>query len=147
MLQTEHTALRAFVHLLETEQGVLLNDQAEQLLPLAERKTEATHVLSELIMARRNKLSALGVDLAPGSQEAWLQAHAADSLPVWRNIQQLVTQAQQLNQSNGELIQIKLRNNQQALNVLHNAAQNAFGLYGADGQPHLATSGRTLGSG
>jgi flagella synthesis protein FlgN len=53
---------------------------------------------------------------------------------------------QRLNQTNGELIQIKLRYNQQALGVLYGAVQSAAGLYGADGQPNLPSGSRTLGS-
>ena len=146
-LHAERDALKAFVTLLETEQQALLGGYTEQLLTLADSKTQAVHELSKLANVRRNELLARGAKTeAGGSIAAWLQTHAADSLPVWHSIQQLAEQAQHLNRTNGVLIQTKLRHNQQALAALQNAAHSVNGLYGPDGQPHLPTSGRTLGS-
>ncbi len=139
-LHTERDALRAFVTLLETEQQALLGGQPEQLLKLAGDKTQAVHELNKLANARN-------VGTEPSGMETWLQTHAAGSLPLWREIQQLATHSRQLNHINGELIQSKLRHNQQALTVLHLAARSASGLYGPDGQTNLPTSGRSLGSG
>ncbi|CAG0123865.1 hypothetical protein RHDC2_00192 [Rhodocyclaceae bacterium] len=146
-LQAERDALHAFVTLLETEQQALIAGQAEQLLALADSKTRAVHALNNLASARKNTLLAHGANNDSGGVEAWLQAHAPDSLPVWHDIQNLAAHTQQKNRSNGELIQARLKHNQQALTVLRNAVNSASGLYGPDGQPHLPTSGRTLGSG
>lgn len=145
-LHAERDALRAFVVLLQSEQQALAEGQVEQLLALAQGKTQAVQELNDLASARRNELFALGAPVDAGSVAEWLQNHAAASLPLWHEIQQLVIQAQDINRSNGALIQARLRHNQQALTVLHNAANSAHGLYGPDGQPHLSTSGRTLGS-
>ncbi len=131
-LHTERDALRAFVTLLETEQQALLNGQIEQLLTLAGDKTQAVHELNKLADARN--VGDRGQKTEDGGQ-------------MWRDIQQLSAHARELNHTNGELIQSKLRHNQQALTVLHSAARSASGLYGPDGQPSLPTSGRTLGSG
>jgi len=117
------------------------------IIALGQNKTLAVQALNKLANARKSTLLARGAKTDPGGIEAWLQAHAADSLPVWHDIQNMAAHAQQMNRSNGELIQVKLRNNQQALTVLRNAVNSASGLYGPDGQPHLPTSGRTLGSG
>lgn len=146
-LHAERAALQAFVTLLETEQQALMAGQTEQLLHLADNKTLAVQALTQLANARNSMLLAHGAASGPGSIDAWLEAHAADSLPVWQNIRQLAAQSQQINRSNGELIQARLRNNQQALTILRTAANGASGLYGPDGQPHLPTPGRTLGSG
>jgi len=145
-LHAERDALKAFVALLETEQQALVDGHTEQLLVLADSKTQAVPKLNELANTRTNALRSLGVTAESGGMAAWLRTHAASSLPVWQDIQQLAAQAQQLNLNNGTLIQTRLRHNQQALTVLHNAANSAHGLYGPDGQPHLPTSGRTLGS-
>ena len=59
----------------------------------------------------------------------------------------LAAHASQLNRFNGELIQVRLRYNQQALHALIGASQQAAGLYGPNGQPSLVGSGRALGSG
>lgn len=145
-LHTERDALKEFVALLETEQQALLGGHTEQLPALANSKIQATHELSKLANARMDALLAHGAKTGAGGVAAWLQAHAPDSLPVWLDIQRLAEQAQHLNRTNGILIQSKQRQNQQALAVLQNAAQSVSGLYGPDGQPHLPTSGRTLGS-
>ena len=145
-LHTERDALKAFVTLLETEQKALIDGHTEQLFALADSKVLATQELSNLATARSDKLLAHGVKVEPGNMTAWLQANAKDSLPVWHDIQQLAEQSQQLNRINGVLIQTKLRNNQQALMALQNAAHGTTGLYGPDGQPNLPASGRTLGS-
>jgi flagella synthesis protein FlgN len=145
-LNTERDGLRSLVTLLKTEQQALIDGNTEQLLALADSKTRAVHELSKLANARKNDLLTHGAKIKASGIVAWLQAHAAGSLPVWQDIQQLVEQMQQLNRTNGTLIQTKLRHNQQALAVLLNAANSTHGLYGADGQTHLSSSSRILGS-
>ena len=98
-LQAERAALHAFVTLLETEQQALIAGQAEQLLALADSKTRAVHELNNLANARKNALLARGAKNDSGDMEAWLQAHAANSLPVWHDIQNLAAHAQQTNRS------------------------------------------------
>lgn len=147
ILHAEHDALKAFVTLLETEQQALLGGNTEPLLKLADDKILATQELSKLASMRGEGLRARGGKIEFGGMTAWLRANAANSLPIWHDILQLAEQAQQLNSTNGVLIQAKLRYNQQALMALQNAAHSASGLYGPDGQHNLPTSGRTLGSG
>lgn len=140
-LNDECAALRAFVVLLEDEQRTLLGQHIEELLPIAEAKMQLSNKIATLSEARRGKLP-------EGTRDTveWLKRNEPQGLPVWHEIRQLASQAQRLNQTNGELINIKLRYNQQALGVLYSAAQSAAGLYGADGQPNLPSGSRTLGS-
>lgn len=145
-LNTERDALKSLVALLEAEQQALIDGHTEQLLELSAEKTQTVHELGKLADMRRNDLFTHSAKIKARGITAWLQSHAADSLPVWQDIQQLVEQMQYLNRTNGILIQTKLRHNQQALMVLHNAANSAHGLYGADGQPQFPSSGRVLGS-
>ena len=145
-MHEERVALQAFIRLLETEQVALLNEQTEQIQTLADNKTKMVQELSKLVNARRNGMLMRGIEIEPGSMEVWLQAHTASNLPAWHEIQQLATQAQNMNHTNGELIQIKMRHNQQTLTMLHNATHSANGLYGRDGQPSLSVSGRILNS-
>jgi flagellar biosynthesis protein FlgN len=78
---------------------------------------------------------------------AWLGTHSPEGLAIWQKTLALAKRSQQLNRTNGELIQMKLRHNQQSLAVLSNAVNKA-NLYGPDGQPNFAPgSGRSLGSG
>lgn len=139
-LDDELTALRAFVVLLESEQKFLANNDTERLLNIAETKSQAATQLATMATTRRKNLP------ADDSMENWLTRNAPASLPTWQKIRQLAAKAQQINAINGELIQSGLRRNQQALTALNNASQHAAGLYGPDGQPNLAGSGRILGS-
>ena len=145
-LNTEREGLRSLVTLLKAEQQALIDGNTEQLLALADSKTRAVQELSKLAAARKNDLLTHGVAIKTSGIAGWLQAHAPGSLPVWQDIQQLVEQMQHLNRTNGTLIQTKLRHNQQALAVLLNVTNSAQGLYGADGQTHLSSSRRILGS-
>lgn len=145
-MHAERAALHAFIRLLETEQQALLNEQTEQIQSLADNKTQMVQELTTLVNARRNCMLKLGIKIEPGSMESWLQSHTALNLSAWQEIQKLATHAQHLNRTNGELIQVKMRHNQQALTMLHNASHSATGLYGPDGQPSLPVSGRILNS-
>lgn len=131
-LVVEHKALQSFIALLEEEQRTLLSGQPETLLELADHKTRHVETLTRLAQQRRQ--------LQP------VEPTAADArvCQLWMDIRQMAEQAEQLNRTNGELIQIKLRNNQQALTVLNQAA-NSASLYGPDGQQNLPAGGRNLG--
>jgi len=140
-LNDECASLRAFVVLLENEQRTLLGQHTEELLPLAEAKIQLANNIATLSETRRRYLPE-----NPRDVEEWIKKHSPQALPVWQEARQLATHVYRLNQTNGELIQIKLRYNQQALGVLYSAAQSAAGLYGADGQPNQPSASRTLGS-
>lgn len=144
-LKAERDTMREFVALLEKEQQTLIKQQdPEQLLPLAETKTVFASRLTDMANARRQYISANG---ANPDTSAWLQQHSPGSVSLWNELRELAGRAHHLNQTNGEVIQMRLRSNQQALNTLMGAAKSTAGLYGRDGQPSIAVSGRTLGSG
>ena len=145
-LTAERAALLSFVDLLEREQGMLVENRADQLLELSGKKTTDALSLNELAEARRNLLQNLP-KLSADAIQTWLATHSPQGLAVWHEVLALAERAQQLNRINGELIQIKLRHNQQSLAVLSNAVKKA-NLYGPDGQPSFSPgSGRSLGSG
>lgn len=146
-LTAEHVALQGFISLLEREQGLLVENHADQLLELAEQKSVSAINLNELAESRRNLLRKNIPTLSVESIHAWLEAHSTEGLAVWKKIRTLAERAQQINHTNGELIQMKLRHNQQSLTVLSNAVNKA-NLYGPDGQTSFSPgSGRSLGSG
>lgn len=142
-LNNELATLRKFVALLTTERQCLLDNDTDGLLTLSEAKIQAALQLTEIGNARRNSLLANSTD----SMEAWVARHAPGSKAVWNEIRKLAAEAQHLNSTNGELINTSMRHNQQALSALHNAAKNAAGIYGPDGQANISSSGRHLGSG
>ncbi|CAH1905911.1 Flagellar biosynthesis protein flgN [Candidatus Nitrotoga sp. HW29] len=145
-MHAERAALHAFIRLLETEQQALLNEQTEQIHVLADTKTQMVHELTKLVNARKHAMLSRGIKIEHGSMETWLQTHTAINLPAWHEIRQLASHAQHMNRTNGALIQVKMRLNQQTLTMLHNATHSANGLYGPDGQPNVPVSGRILDS-
>lgn len=142
-LNNELAEMQKFVALLTSEQQSLLNNDTDSLLALSDAKTRAVSQLTEMGSSRRKALLTNSTD----TMEKWAAQHAPNSLAVWSNIRKLAAQAQQLNSTNGELIHSRMRSNQQALNVLYTASKNAAGLYGADGQANISSTGRHLGSG
>lgn len=142
-LNTELAELRKFVALLSTEQQSLLNNDTDTLLTLSDSKTQAANQLMEIGNVRRKALFTAHIN----NMDAWIEKNAPGSKTLWSEIRQLADQAQQLNSTNGELIQSRMRHNQQALGVLYNSSKSAAGLYGPDGQANLNNSGRHLGTG
>ncbi len=145
-LTAERDALRDFVALLEREQNALVENLSDQLPALAEHKSASALALSELVEARHLLLKNTLPELNETTIQTWLRTRCPAAWPVWQELRSLVTRARQLNQSSGELIQMKLRYNQQALSVLSNAASKA-NLYGPDGQPNFSPgSGKPIAS-
>ena len=141
-LNTELSELRKFVALLASEQQLLLNNDTDGLLTLSESKTQKANQLMEMGKQRRKAL----LNDTTSTMETWIAIHAPGNKTVWDEIKKLAAQAQHLNTTNGELINSRMRNNQQALNVLYNATKSTAGLYGPDGQANIGNSGRHLGS-
>ena len=164
-LTAERALLLKFFALLEREQRMLVENLTDPLLELSEQKSADAFALNELAATRRalfrKHLPQLGGTPTPGTPpdahpsdnlgadaiRAWLETHNPEGLAVWQEILALAERAQRLNQTNGELIQMKLRRNQQLLAVLSSAVNKA-NLYGPDGQTSFSPgSGRSLGSG
>lgn len=146
-LTAERSALQKFIRLLEQEQGLLTENNSDPLLELAEQKSTQAISLNELAESRRSLMQKNIPALSVEAIHAWLKAHSTEGLAIWQEIRTLAKQAQQINNTNGELIQMKLRHNQQSLAVLSNAVNKA-NLYGPDGQTSFSPgSGRSLGSG
>jgi flagellar biosynthesis protein FlgN len=142
-LDQELAEMREFLALLTSEQQLLLNNESDTLLVLSETKAQAAKHLKEMAESRRKAL----LSQAFPTMETWVSKHAPHCQKIWREIRKLASQAQQLNTTNGELIQSKLRFNQQAMRVLFNASPNAAGVYGPNGHANIGSSGRHLGSG
>ncbi len=135
-LASEQAVLERFVMVLETEQQHLVQGQTEALIDLSQQKTQLADQLSHLAQRRRSLQPAPGVPAA---------SHHPKAQSLWSQLIQLAEKADRLNRTNGELIQVKLRLNQQALSILTGAvAQGA--IYGPNGHPAGASGSRKLGS-
>lgn len=146
-LSDELKAVRDFVDLLQQEQQLLLENETELLLHLAEKKSAQALALNQLAEIRRNLLRKHIPELSRDSIRAWLDAHCHEGLLLWQQILTLAAQSQELNNINGEVIQMKLRHIQQTLTALGGAVRHA-NLYGPDGQTNFSVGGgRSLGSG
>ncbi|MDD5612039.1 MAG: flagellar protein FlgN [Gallionella sp.] len=145
-LNSELGAVRAFVALLQQEQRLLTENQTEPLLALAEQKSLQPINLNQLAESRISMLEQLLPDLSNEAIDSWLAANSAKGYANWQEIRELAKQARQLNRVNGELIQMKMRHNQQTLVTLTQAVNKAD-LYGPDGQRSFTPgSGRSLGN-
>lgn len=146
VLQGERDAMRDFVALLEREQSALVENDTDAVMDLAEQKSEQALRLHSLVEARTALFKRRYNGLAPAAIQHELQTKDPHSWNLWLELRDFAERAQHLNQSSGELIQLKMRHNQQALAVLNNASNQA-NLYGANGQPSFTPgSGRPLGS-
>lgn len=148
-LAAEHAALLKFVALLGREQAMLIENLTDQLLELSEQKSSDALHLGRLAGMRRALLqeNIPQESLHPDAIQVWLKTYCPEGLVIWQKLRAMADRAQQLNLTNGELIQMKLRHNQQSLAVLIKAADKA-NLYGPNGQHSFSPgSGRSLGSG
>jgi flagella synthesis protein FlgN len=128
-LQEEFGVLGEFVDLLEKEQQVLLGVSVDELPALATRKGEMAARIVRLSQKRRQSYK---VSEANPDTEETLRRAAPDALPLWRKVRNMALRAQQLNQTNGVLIQVRMSHNQKALAVLCNASGAV--MYGSDGR-------------
>lgn len=146
-LSAERAALLGFIAVLEHEQAALIENRSDALPELSEQKTADAIKLGQLADMRRELLKRAIPNQNAETVASWLGKHSPAELASWQDIIALTQRAKQLNLINGELIQMKLRRNQQTLTVLSNAV-NKGGVYGRNGQPDFSPgSGRTLGRG
>lgn len=149
-LEAERNAFDAFVGVLEAESAALNTGDVEALITLAQSKSEKVSILSRLSESRRAFLRAAGFSPDRTGMSGWLVAHGGADGPrlsaLWNTLLDHAVRAQQLNESNGALIESRLRFNQAALASLQAAARQTT-YYGPDGTTRLPGSqGRDLGS-
>lgn len=145
-LNRERIALREFIALLQQEQQLLTENSLELLPPVSDKKAADALILNQLTEFRRQLQEKLTASQDVLLVRAWYQANNPACLALWLEIHNLAEQAQQLNHTNGEVIQMKLRHNQQSLAALSRAVSSA-NLYGPDGQSSFSPgTGRSLGS-
>jgi flagella synthesis protein FlgN len=144
MLAEGFGQLNHFIRVLEREKELLNNLEIEALLSLAEEKTAAIRQLQNSENTRALTLARHGVDPSPNGILAFIEAQPETTQAQWRRYLDLAKQAQELNNSNGQLIQHNLRHNQLALNVLMAAAGPS--LYDAEGHASSRPGGRSFGT-
>lgn len=146
--QSELAALNRFIEVLHREQTALVNIDVDSLITLSTEKIKQAEQLNRLAQARVAALAGLGIHGDRSRVEVWLATQPRATAEAWNALIEAANTAQQLNQTNGKLIESQLQHNQQALNTLLSAASQSS-VYGADGQPRTTypASQRTLGKG
>ncbi|MFA7269820.1 MAG: flagellar protein FlgN [Sterolibacterium sp.] len=147
MISNELAALREFVAILQKEQQALVAGEIDQLMPLVKEKTALTARLGEFADQRNQMLAAASLPANKEGMETWLSrlTPTDPAHKIWQSLVKLTAEAQALNESNGKLIAMRMQHNQQALDVLL-AAANQASLYGPDGQTKPSVGGRLFGS-
>ncbi|MGH8670658.1 MAG: flagella synthesis protein FlgN [Burkholderiales bacterium] len=145
-IEAECRAFQQFLEILKSEHDALDSGNIDCLPGLAQSKQDQVIALKQLIDARNAHLVALSLSADRRGMDGWLKQNDAPGgvTETWRRVLEFAEAARDLNQGNGAMIEARLHLNQQALAALHAAAQQANGLYGADGQTHGASSSNPL---
>lgn len=147
-LNQELDAVRELLDLLQQEQAQLVTGDIDSLSALTAKKTVIVGRMAELATSRHRALAAAGFSGDEAGMKAWLQRAEAstDSGTAavgksWVELLTLAQSANQLNRTNGVLINTHMARNQAALNVLQGNPQGG-NLYGPDGQASKKTEAR-----
>lgn len=130
----EAKLIEQFVGVLQREQAALSEGAADDLLALTDQKNELARQLNQLSTLRAALLVTCGFSTDRQGVEAWCaQADSPEATEVWHAVLALAAEARELNRVNGELIQLRMQFNAQALEALR-GAKSSLELYGPDGQ-------------
>lgn len=143
-VEAELAAVQRFVALLERETQMLLKGETDDLIDLARQKNGLAAELATLAAQRNRTLAASGLSSDRAGVVAWFAAHPSETqaATAWSALLGVAAQARELNRANGELVQVRMKDNARALEIL--LGSNASGnLYGPDGQSTPA-SGRRI---
>ncbi len=147
VLQAEHEALGEFVSLLQAEQEILIQGNADRLAAIAPEKSAQIELLSRLGQKRDAYLSGQNLPLSAAGVETWFSRYPARTSALrktWAESLHRAEMARQLNLSNGMLIENRMQQNRQKLTVLQSAV-NSDHTYRPDGQLGPFRSGRQIG--
>lgn len=147
LMIAELSGLRRFCALLEEERKVLTGAQADRLPDIAAEKSSLAAQLSHLESRRDALLAGGGMARGRAGIEAWLASRPNPDVDRrrWSEILKLAAQARADNETNGRLINLLLKQNQEALSVLVSGGTES--IYGADGQPRgVAVGKRSFGA-
>jgi flagella synthesis protein FlgN len=143
MIAAEAQVLMQFIDLLKLEQNSLSSGDIDALPGHAEQKTEFGARLDSLATQRNAALAAQGLGHDHSGINAWCARHPDQktTATAWSALLSLAGEARQLNQTNGDLIQIRMRYNAKALEALR-GGNSSLDLYGPDGQSRSAAHRR-----
>lgn len=142
-LEAESAAITKFVALLKLEQLALGKGAVDDLVDLTQQKNTVANELTLLANQRNSALAAQGLRADRAGIEACIQREPSNTglSRTWSQIILLASEAKELNRLNGELIQIRMQHNSQALEAMQGASRTLH-LYGPDGQTTPSISRR-----
>ncbi len=119
-VEAEVTAVQRFLALLELEQDLLVKGEVDDLIDLALQKNALAAQITALGSRRTEALAAAGLPADRPEIDAWLAVHPSESRArdAWNSLMSLAGQAHEVNRANGDLIQIRMQHNAQALEAL-----------------------------
>ncbi len=135
ILQAELDTIKAFNRILQKEQHTLVNGDIEDLDYLASEKERLIEQLTNLNEQRNQLLSSLGLLTDAEGMKKLLSTDSSPSKSnkIWHDLLELVAVTNQLNKTNGTIINARLQHTQRSLAALQCAAGN-ISLYGSKGQ-------------
>jgi len=120
--------------ILKKEEKSLINNDLSQLEIITSEKTQ---LISEYLLtreARWKKLSLLDVNLKEDEFKKWILSQKNELLhDIWSKLNQVLTDSQQMNRTNGLIIHQLSSKNQRAIAILLGQSESE-GLYGSSGQ-------------
>lgn len=135
----EMASMRSFVEVLKLEQQALVDNNADALIAITPQKNELLTSILGMESQRSQSLVSLGLSTdAAGMQALLSQATHAALTEHWDTLLLVSSEAQELNRTNGLLINRQMSRNQGVLNILQH--DQAGAMYGADGQSKVATN-------
>ena len=131
----EASLVKQFVELLAQEQEVLTKGKTDELPAIAQSKEKLAAELNELSRLRNGLLASLGFPSDRSGMEAWAVVNPLqkETIAAWNQTLSLAARAKELNHQNGQLIQLRMKYNCQALEILLRK-ENNLDLYGPDGR-------------
>ena len=144
VLALEIAGYKALLRLLDGECDALRRIDVEAIENAAAAKHAQVQALEQLARLREEQLRARGLPASAEGVALWLAGSAAaDAATAWSTLLDLARAARTANARNGRLLARQRRHYDSALAALLQAA-GLPSVYGADGRPQPASSGRTL---
>lgn len=144
ILNEELKAMNVLVKILLQEQQILVDNTPNLLGSLSEEKNNSLSLLNELGSKKSKELILLNLSNDHVGMQSFIDSQTKESniKSTWLELLELTKKAQEINKTNGLLINRQLNVNLNTLNVLQQTNSNE-NLYGADGQSkNKSSSGR-----
>jgi len=133
-LKVEQGLAEKLFSILKREEESLIKNDLNQLEVIT---TEKSQLISEYLLTRDGrwkKLSLVDINLKETELDQWIRSQKNESLhDIWAKLNQVLTDSQQINRTNGLIIHQLSTKNQRAMAILL-GQDDSDGLYGSSGQ-------------